>query len=471
PDSSETDPPSPDYVKLSLNANGAFSNADVYAYAYNTAGGENSPWPGEQMTKNSDGTYSLNVLGELDSVIYVGVYSNGKFVQSPEYPVSSDPVTLETVTIKYEKPSGWSNMYAHMWLDGGATSTEWPGIPMVNTGGNSYELTIPDYVYDTVMFDDVETNESYQTSSMLISSITGDPDVTYPTSTDPIITDPVGDLITVSVNPNGAFTGAEGIYVYAFNSAGGENSAWPGVLMNNNGNGTYSASIDSTFDQVIFVGNYGASNGGTIQSQTYIASTDLVTIETETIKYTKPSGWSNINVHMWKDGADSATTWPGVPMNFSSGNDYTLTIPAGVYDTCIFSNAGQSQTQSIAISTVISGGGESTDPIDPDPITGDKLYLDTTTIASANMYCRWAAYFFKSGADNKEWVDMTLSSGNTYEVTIPSGYDKVIFVRMNVNSTENDWKNKYNQTEDLSFTAGGTYKITGWGTEKMTGSW
>ena len=39
----------------------------------------------------------------------------------------------------------------------------------------------------------------------------------------------------------------------------------------------------------------------------------------------------------------------------------------------------------------------------------------------------------------------------------------VIFVRMNGASTENNWDNKWNQTDDLPVDPGSTYQVEGWG--------
>lgn len=76
-----------------------------------------------------------------------------------------------------------------------------------------------------------------------------------------------------------------------------------------------------------------------------------------------------------------------------------------------------------------------------------KVYFkpnDNWTQANA----RFAAYFFTPG---ECWVDMTdPDSDGTYECEVPEGYSNVIFCRMNPETTENNWDNKWNQTSDLS---------------------
>lgn len=74
-----------------------------------------------------------------------------------------------------------------------------------------------------------------------------------------------------------------------------------------------------------------------------------------------------------------------------------------------------------------------------------KLYLNAKDWGYGDA--RFAAYFF----DPAKWVDMTKVEGETYiyEVEVPAGYTQVIFVRMNGNTTANNWDNKWNQTGNL----------------------
>ena len=82
---------------------------------------------------------------------------------------------------------------------------------------------------------------------------------------------------------------------------------------------------------------------------------------------------------------------------------------------------------------------------------------------------RFAIYCFNNSTGTNAWVDMS-GSGETYSATLPAGtWEAVIFVRMNGATTENNWKNKWNQTADLTdFANGKTYVITGW---NKSGNW
>ncbi len=86
---------------------------------------------------------------------------------------------------------------------------------------------------------------------------------------------------------------------------------------------------------------------------------------------------------------------------------------------------------------------------------------------------RFAAYYFEGSANT--WVDMTLVEGetNVYSVAVPEGYTNVIFCRMNGTTTENNWDNKYNQTDDLVIPSDGTnhYTVTEDTWDKGGGVW
>ena len=85
---------------------------------------------------------------------------------------------------------------------------------------------------------------------------------------------------------------------------------------------------------------------------------------------------------------------------------------------------------------------------------------------------RFAAYFFGNG---ETWVDMTLVEGETdiYAVTVPAGFNDIIFVRMNPSATDNNWNNKWNQTADLKVPTDGNnlYTVKDGTWDKGGGTW
>ena len=83
-----------------------------------------------------------------------------------------------------------------------------------------------------------------------------------------------------------------------------------------------------------------------------------------------------------------------------------------------------------------------------DEVSGTLYMLPNSNWREAGA--RFAAYFFEGEAN--AWVDLTDVDGDgCYECMIPDGgYSNVIFTRMNPDTAENNWDNKWNQSADLS---------------------
>lgn len=64
-----------------------------------------------------------------------------------------------------------------------------------------------------------------------------------------------------------------------------------------------------------------------------------------------------------------------------------------------------------------------------------------------------------------QWVDAVLAPNETsiYQVTLSDDIANIIWVRMNGATTENNWDNKWNQTDDIVLGNENLYTITGWG--------
>ena len=102
------------------------------------------------------------------------------------------------------------------------------------------------------------------------------------------------------------------------------------------------------------------------------------------------------------------------------------------------------------------------------------LYVDIPSAWKSDN-AGFAAYFFGNG---ETWRPLTpvLGQTNLYSCEKPSGYQSVIFVRMNPAGSALDWSNKWNQTVDISLGSNNLYKITNaWGSDsnenKAYGSW
>lgn len=96
----------------------------------------------------------------------------------------------------------------------------------------------------------------------------------------------------------------------------------------------------------------------------------------------------------------------------------------------------------------------------------------------AGWPAKYAMYYYKSD-DNAQygWSEfMTAVEGETniYTGTIPTGYDKLIMVRLNGEATERNWDNKWSQTVDLTVPTDGNnlFTVTSGGTgNECNGTW
>jgi hypothetical protein len=79
---------------------------------------------------------------------------------------------------------------------------------------------------------------------------------------------------------------------------------------------------------------------------------------------------------------------------------------------------------------------------------------------------RYAAYAFNSSS-TFEWFDFAATEEEgIFTAAVPDFYNNIILVRMNGEAAENNWDNKWNQTDDIDFTAiadNTLFTITGWG--------
>ncbi len=168
----------------------------------------------------------------------------------------------------------------------------------------------------------------------------------------------------------------------------------------------------------------------------------------------------------YSDGANedvtNSATWDSTETTVAtvSGGKVTLVAAGKTVVSASYTFGDVTKTGAKQTVTVTSQGG-----------TIDKLYFITTSQWSASSP-RYAAYFFE-GSKN-EWVDMSKdSSTGYYYCTRPdTSYSTVIFCRMTPSKTENNWDNKWSQTQDLTIPSDkDTYKYGESQWDKGTGEW
>ena len=114
--------------------------------------------------------------------------------------------------------------------------------------------------------------------------------------------------------------------------------------------------------------------------------------------------------------------------------------------------------------------GDSENPITP--VEKECFYLKP----NANWLkdgARFAVYTF-NGSETGVWFDMTDSDGDgIYEISSENLKEKIIFCRMNGSKAENNWDNRWNQTNDLTLPTDGSnlYTVAEGAWSQGDGSW
>ena len=192
------------------------------------------------------------------------------------------------------------------------------------------------------------------------------------------------------------------------------------------------------------------------------------------------SGWNDVYAHFWANAGEdlglASVDWPGRKITETEVLDgvtyYVFQLPAeatGKTLNVVFNDGNGTQTKDL--SGVVEGNLFFDNYVEPVAPSDVVLYLQPN--ANWNIDgARFAAYFFGNG---EAWVDMTLVEGETniYAVTVPAGFENIIFCRMNPGVAANNWGNKWNQTEDLKVPTDGTnlYTVTENTWDKGGGVW
>lgn len=235
----------------------------AYCYMWNGSGEtKNHEWPGEQMTKVSDGIFSYTQTGTYANIIF----NNGSGTQTSDmtYPghgkiydfdsktwsdyanaptiatsATTQPATQASTqsssggtTVYLKNTLGWSTPRCYMWNSSSDTNASWSGVNMTSVGDDVWmysasktfancifsdagsnqtaDLTAKDgYIYDNK----TSQWEVYDTSDLQVKSYTADPSSTiYP-----------GTEVMLSANAVSK-TGAGVNYKFSVTNAGGGTS-------------------------------------------------------------------------------------------------------------------------------------------------------------------------------------------------------------------------------------------------------
>ena len=211
-----------------------------------------------------------------------------------------------------------------------------------------------------------------------------------------------------------------------------------------------------------YINDEGVSQHTVVADVTIVAKfSEIVPVGTT---YTIPdinAEWTNIVVYAWSEYVDAvilqATNDAGI-VTFQSTVEYEKAIVVKINDSVdtnnvVIDDVSEFHVWSATVKVDQTGnlelGENNTYKEEEVVLSENKVYLkpnDNWKVDGA----RFAARFYTSNG-NETWVDMTDSDGDgTYECSVPEGFPLVIFCRMNPNTTENNWDNKWNQSGDLT---------------------
>ena len=214
---------------------------------------------------------------------------------------------------------------------------------------------------------------------------------------------------------------------------------------------------------VVAISEDNASEPATITVTTEAAPA----VEAYKLYFNNLANWTKVYAHIWaNEGEDlglESVEWPGRELTETEELDgvtyYIFQLPAvatGKTLNVVFNDGAGTQTKDL--SGVVEGNlffDNYVEPVAPSEVV---LYLQPN--ANWNIdNARFAAYFFGNG---ETWVDMTLVEGETniYSLVVPTGFENIIFCRMNPGAAANNWSNKWNQTADLKVPTDGTNLYT-----------
>lgn len=136
------------------------------------------------------------------------------------------------------------------------------------------------------------------------------------------------------------------------------------------------------------------------------------------------AGWTSCYAHYWINGGTDSTTWPGVPMEYVSGNIWKIEVPVR-YDSIIFNQSGYPQTSDLTI-----------------PTDGKNLYDNKTNT--------WSVYDPDTPVESTYYLRGTFNEwGDANRMSFVGGSDTTVTVTLTVNA--GDYTFKINNSADNSW--------------------
>lgn len=247
----------------------------------------------------------------------------------------------------------------------------------------------------------------------------------------------------------------DNVYYYAWDNQGNQNAEWPGNMLNEDdkdSRGYYQVSL-AGFTSVIF--NNPNATGLKQTEDLTVVDGKVYKLEANTVTFDNTVGWDKVYYYAFTDEEVQKTKWPGEQITTPNSNDkYEVTLQKE-YTNVIFNDgnggiAGVNQTEDLKVD----GKTHS--------VSTNTVRFNKTGTNWGENEVRYYAFNVLNGNDrsNMSWpgeVINTKTSDGRYEVTLPEGYNYVIFNNCNEDDGGTVGVTK---TADLKVENGKTYTIS-----------
>lgn len=164
-------------------------------------------------------------------------------------------------------PSGWDEPYCYAYNTAGGSNKAWPGVKMEAVGDGTYKYEVPDNIQDPMVIfyggdntrrypADMEDGLVLEGSMIYENGNWHSTTSPAPTPTPDWMDKVDGSYDTYFLKPSG-WSGT--IYCYAYESETSNNAAWPGVAMEDLGDGVYAYNLPEGWTEAKIIFNNGSS--------------------------------------------------------------------------------------------------------------------------------------------------------------------------------------------------------------------
>lgn len=286
-------------------------------------------------------------------------------------------------------------------------------------------------------------------------------------------------------------------YAYVWKTINGTDYmavSWPGSLMTHVAGTIYSYSFSNTENYTNVVFSNGEDNPVAYEENgnennydectktvdltianghLYHASGDGGTYTTQTVYFRKPSDWSKVSAHAFKESGDyhSFTEWPGDLCTNCGADIYSYTFPVHFDDYDINGiqfNDGTNNHKTADLELLDNSGNRKDGHLFYFNSQGngacDSIVYSTSTVY-LNNYLGWTKPYVKLKIDNNTItrVAMTNLSAGVFYATVPSVYTQVSFEeRAGLDNLSVNQTTKYKYTQEITYTDGHIYRPNTW---------